>query len=301
MEPPLAQTVHTDFHSSMGFELRTTDVASVASLDPVVVRARQRLDAAQRTGTPCAPIRDLVGPDDIARAYQIQRLFVDARVADGHRRVGRKIGITSPAVQAQLGVDQPDFGVLLSDMGVDQNEVVDINRLLQPRIEAEIAFVLVRDIRDRDPSLEGVTAAVGVALPALEIVDSRVADWDISIADTVADNASSAMYVLGDSSVEIGAIDPVAVTMVMRRNGDEVSTGTGAACLGNPLIALQWLARVAVEYDDPLRAGEVILSGALGPMVAVGARRPLRGHIDRSGQRQRNLHQPRQQSGRHHI
>ncbi len=235
----------------------------------MVVQARQRLDAAQRSGTPCAPIRDLVDGNDIARAYAIQRLFVDARVAEGHRRVGRKIGITSTAVQAQLGVDQPDFGVLLSDMGIEQNEVVDINRLLQPRIEAEIAFVLVRDIRDRKPSLARVTAAVGVALPALEIVDSRVADWDISIADTVADNASSAMYVLGDSSVEIGAIDPVAVRMVLCRNGDEVSTGTGAACLGNPLTALQWLARVAVEYDDPLRAGEVILSGALGPMVAV--------------------------------
>jgi 2-keto-4-pentenoate hydratase len=141
---------------------------------------------------------------------------------------------------------------------------------LQPRIEAEIAFVLVRDILERDPSLARVTAAVGAALPALEIVDSRVADWDISIADTVADNASSARYVLGDSSVDIGAIDPVAVTMALRRNGEEVSTGTGAACLGSPLIALQWLARVAVEYDDPLRAGEVILSGALGPMVAVG-------------------------------
>ena len=265
----MALTVHTDFHGSMGFDLRTLDARSAAGVDPLVVQARQRLDAAQRSGAPCAPIRDLVDGNDIARAYAIQRLFVEARVADGHRRVGRKIGITSRAVQAQLGVDQPDFGVLLSDMSVEHNELVDISRLLQPRIEAEIAFVLNRDIRDRDPSLERVTAAVGVALPALEIVDSRVADWDISIADTVADNASSAMYVLGDNSVEIGAIDPVAVRMVLRRNGDEVSTGTGAACLGNPLIALQWLARVAVEYGDPLQAGEVILSGALGPMVAV--------------------------------
>ncbi len=253
----------------MGFEQHTPDVTLAASLDPVVVQAHQRLDAAYRTGIPCAPIRDLVGPNDIARAYDVQRLFVEARVADGHHRVGRKIGITSPSVQAQLGVDQPDFGVLLSDMGVDQDEVVDVNRLLQPRIEAEIAFVLTRDIRDRDPSLASVTAAVGVALPALEIVDSRVAGWDITIADTVADNASSAMYVLGEDSIEIGSIDPVAVKMEMRRNGEEVSTGTGAACLGNPLSALQWLARVAVEYGDPLRAGEVILSGALGPMVAV--------------------------------
>ncbi|TGD85903.1 2-keto-4-pentenoate hydratase [Mycolicibacterium sp. CH28] len=253
----------------MGFELHTSDVTSPASLDPGVVQARRRLDAAQRAGIPCAPIRELVGPDDIARAYDIQRLFVDARVAEGHRRVGRKIGITSPSVQAQLGVDQPDFGVLFSDMCVEQNAVVEIDGLLQPRIEAEIAFVLVRDIDEENPSLSTVTAAVGAALPALEIVDSRIADWDISIADTVADNASSAKYVLGESSVDIGAIDPVAVAMVLRRNGEEVSTGTGAACLGSPLAALQWLARVAVEYGDHLRAGEVILSGALGPMVAV--------------------------------
>lgn len=254
----------------MGFQPHTPDVAPATGLDPVVVQARQRLDAAQRTGIPCAPIRDLVGRDDIARAYDVQRLFVDARVADGHRRVGRKIGITSPSVQAQLGVDQPDFGVLFSDMGVEQNAVVEFNSLLQPRIEAEIAFVLVRDIDENNPSLATVTAAVGAALPALEIVDSRIADWDISIADTVADNASSARYVLGDSRVDIGAVDPVAVAMVLRRNGEEVSTGTGAACLGNPLTALQWLARVAVEYGDHLRAGEIILSGALGPMVAVG-------------------------------
>lgn len=250
-------------------DISNPDAGPMADSDPNVVRAFQRLDAAHRSGTPCAPIRDVIDGQDVARAYAVQRLLVDARIADGHRRTGRKIGITSPAVQALLGVDQPDFGVLFADMHIEDNGIVDLSRLLQPRIEAEIAFVLARDIRDRVSSLDDVAAAVGVARPALEIVDSRIANWDITVADTVADNASNAMYVLGEQSVEIAAIDPAAVEMVLYRNGDAVSTGTGAVCLGNPLTALYWLANVAIDNGDPLRAGEVVITGALGPFAAV--------------------------------
>jgi 2-keto-4-pentenoate hydratase len=239
--------------------------------DPGVVAAVRRLSAAAASGVPCAPVRDLIDRADVARAYRVQRHLVDAELAKGDRRVGRKIGLTSPAVQTQLGVDQPDFGTLLASMVVLEDQPVAASRLLQPRIEAEIAFILGADITDLDPSIETVAAAVGVARPALEIVDSRVAGWDISIADTVADNASSGMFVLGEQSLTLDELDPVAVTMSMTQNGEEVSSGNGAACLGSPLIALQWLARVSAGVGDPLRAGEVILSGALGPMAAVQA------------------------------
>jgi 2-keto-4-pentenoate hydratase len=239
--------------------------------DASVTQAVERLSQAMASGVPCAPIRDLIDREDVARAYRVQKQILDTALANGDRRVGRKIGLTSVAVQTQLGVDQPDFGTLLESMVAHEGEPIEAGRLLQPRIEAEIAFVLGADITDLDPSLETVAAAVVEARPALEIVDSRVAGWDISIVDTVADNASSGMYVLGEAVLTLAELDPIAVTMTMTQDGEQVSAGNGAACLGNPLIALQWLARVSAEVGDPLRAGEVILSGALGPMVPVQA------------------------------
>lgn len=234
-----------------------------------VSQAAQRLAAAAATGVPCAPVRDLIGSDDVPRAYQVQRRVVATLIRAGHRRVGRKIGLTSPAVQAQLGVDQPDVGTLLDAMAVRPDEPVPAGRLLQPRIEAEVAFVLSRDIDGPRPTTRDVRAAVAAARPALEIVDSRIARWDITIADTVADNASSGLFVLGDEEVPLDAFEPAAVEMTLLEDGREVSSGTGAACLGDPLNALAWLAAVAAELGDPLRAGEVVLSGALGPMVPV--------------------------------
>jgi 2-keto-4-pentenoate hydratase len=179
---------------------------------------------------------------------------------------GRKIGLTSEAVQRQLGVDQPDFGVLFADMDTS-GAPVEPGRLLQPKVEAEIAFVLGQDLAADDVDLDGVRSAVGTTRVALEIVDSRIAGWDISYADTVADNASSGLYVLGDELD--AALDPAAVDMTMSINGVVVSTGAGAACLGSPLNALMWLARTAIEFGEPLRAGQVVLSGALGPMAPV--------------------------------
>lgn len=235
-------------------------------VETAVDRAAARLARAVATGTPCAPVRDLIDAADVATAYRVQERGTAARVAGGARRTGRKIGLTSAAVQAQLGVDSPDFGTLLHDMAVAPGEAVPAGRLLQPRIEAEIAFVLAADLDSDDP--EHVAAAVATVHPALEIVDSRIAGWDISLADTVADNASSGLYVLGDG-VPLAAVDTAAVTMELDRDGGVVSTGTGAACLGGPLLALAWLARTAARLGDPLRAGEVVLSGALGPMVPV--------------------------------
>lgn len=231
--------------------------------------AAGRLSAAARSGTPCAPVRDLFGADDIAAAYAVQELLTAERIAAGAEVVGRKIGLTSPAVQRQIGVDQPDFGVLFDDMRYRQDTPVPLSRLLQPKVEAEIAFVLAADLVDGPLDAEQVRSAVDYAVAALEIVDSRIAGWDITFGDTVADNASSGLFVLGTDRRALDSFEPVAVQMRMAIDGAEVSTGTGADCLGDPLHALAWLARTTREFCRPLRAGQVVLSGALGPMAAI--------------------------------
>ncbi|TCC28963.1 2-keto-4-pentenoate hydratase [Kribbella speibonae] len=232
--------------------------------------AADRLRQATRTKTPCAPVRDLIGRDDVSTAYAVQKMLVGERVAAGGRVVGRKIGLTSPAVQQQLGVDRPDFGVLFADMEVANGGVVGAGALLQPKVEAEVAFVLGRDL---DGAIDDSTVreAVEFVVPALEIVDSRIADWDISFADTVADNASSGLFVLGHERLPLAKIEPADVQMTLRLDGEQASQGSGRACLGDPLNALAWLARTARELGDPLRAGHVVLSGALGPMVPVSS------------------------------
>ncbi|KAA1429164.1 2-keto-4-pentenoate hydratase [Nocardioides antri] len=235
--------------------------------------AVERLAHAQETRVPCAPVRDLIGTHDLAAAYAVQQGLVQRRLAGGVTVVGRKIGATSEAVQRQLGVDQPDFGYLLSDMdvshGVDGTPI-SMRTLVQPRVEAEVAFVLGTDIApddEADITLDNVRAAVDVALPALEIVDSRIADWKIGFTDTVADNASSGLFVVGRDGRKLDDLEPRDVVMSLTINGEERSAGTGAACLGDPLEALRWLAVQAWRFGDPLRAGHLILSGALGPFV----------------------------------
>jgi 2-keto-4-pentenoate hydratase len=229
--------------------------------------AAQRLLDAARTGTPCAPVRDLIGADDITAAYSVQQELTALRKRTAEL-VGHKIGLTSAAVQRQLGVDRPDFGVLFDDMDVSALGAVPVGGLLQPRIEAEVAFLLRADLAGEiTPSI--VRAAVDAMAPALEIVDSRIAGWDISIADTIADNASSGLFVLGEARAGLDELEPVTVEMELSVDGSVVSKGSGAACLGDPLVALAWLAVAARDLGDPLRAGQVVLSGALGPMVPV--------------------------------
>jgi 2-keto-4-pentenoate hydratase len=183
--------------------------------------------------------------------------------------VGRKVGLTNPVVQKQLGVDQPDFGVLLDTMACPADVPVDIARTLQPKIEAEIAFVLAHDLTAPVIEPADVAHATAHVVAALEIVDSRIAAWDIDIVDTVADNASSGLFVLGDRHVGLGDLDLPACLMTLRRDDEVVSTGSGSACLGDPLVAVAWLATTARDHGRPLRAGEIVLSGALGPMVPV--------------------------------
>ena len=235
----------------------------------VRTEAANRLRQAAVSLTPCDPVRDLLGSTDIAAGYQVQAANLAVRYAQGHRRVGRKIGLTSPAVQQQLGVDRPDFGSLLDDMAVPVGEIVPPHRLIQPKVEAEVAFWLKADLDGPLDSVDEVRAAVASACAAIEIVDSRVTGWDIRITDTIADNASSGLYVLSENVFSLDEVEPVTVDMTLQINGVQVSTGNGAACLGDPLLALLWLARTAKELGEPLRAGEVVLSGALGPMVAV--------------------------------
>jgi 2-keto-4-pentenoate hydratase len=231
--------------------------------------AALRLAAAAASVTPCAPVRDLIGETDIAAAYAVQQRLTERRLAGGARIVGRKIGLTSPAVQQQIGVDRPDFGVLFDDMAVAEGTPVPANRLLQPKAEAEVAFVLDRDLAEGVLDEAAVRAACAYAVAALEIVDSRVRDWDIRITDTVADNASSGMFVLGSTTVAVDDFEPAEVTMTLQHNGVTASSGSGRACLGDPLTALSWLARTAREFGAPLRKGDIVLSGALGAMVNV--------------------------------
>ncbi|MFE7746434.1 2-keto-4-pentenoate hydratase [Nocardia sp. NPDC057455] len=237
--------------------------------DTATIAAAGLLGAAARSGNPCAPVRDLIGSGDVAAAYAVQELLTAERLAAGAEIVGRKIGLTSPAVQRQLGVDQPDFGVLFDDMYYPQDTPVPLSRLLQPKVEAEIAFVLAHDLVDGPLDDEQVRGAVGYAVAALEIVDSRIAGWDITFGDTVADNASSGLFVLGAEHHTLDTFDPVSAQMRMAIDGAEVSTGTGAACLGDPLHALAWLARITRDFGRPLRAGQIVLSGALGPMAPI--------------------------------
>ncbi len=249
---------------------------SAPNFDALLAAAQVRdaarlLGDATHTRTPCDPVAPLLKADGIEAAYAVQHLLTEQALAGGRHVAGRKIGLTSAAVQAQLGVDQPDFGMLFDDMEYGDGQAVPLSRLLQPRVEAEIAFVMERDLDSERPTLGHVVNAIGYALPAIEIVDSRVRDWKISILDTIADNASSGLYVLGGSPKKIDAFDLALCGMSLEKAGEPVSVGCGAACLGNPLNAVVWLARTVARVGHPLRAGDVVLSGALGPMVPVQA------------------------------
>lgn len=236
------------------------------TFDDSVQDVARRLRQAEEHGAPCPPVRDLLGADDIERAYQVQAYNHALAVGSGRRVVGWKVGLTSPAVQRQLGVDQPDSGALYEDFEVGDGLPVPFDRLLQPKVEAEVAFVLDRDL-DGPITAAGVLRATAFVLPAIEIVDSRIVDWDIGIVDTVADNASSAMYVLGPSPRRITDVDLHAVSMTMTSSGEVVSKGSGEACLGHPVNAVVWLANTRAALGTPLREGDLVLSGALGPMV----------------------------------
>jgi len=227
-------------------------------------------DRLQKAEADCRPIPPIVadlGTGNVDAAYQVQAELTHRRITAGCRLVGRKIGLTSVAVQQQLGVGEPDFGALFNDMETECGGHIETSTLIQPRIEAEIALVLDRDLERADTTMAELMRAIAFVVPALEIVDSRIADWKISIVDTIADNGSSARFVLGNTIRKLTDVDLLTSGMMMTRNGTTVSVGSGAACLGHPLKAALWLVRKLAGAGEPLRAGDVVLTGALGPMV----------------------------------
>ena len=248
----------------------------------VIEAAAARLRDAQTQGKPCEPVRTLIGETDIAAAYAVQQINNDLRVAQGGVVVGQKIGLTSLAVQKQLGVDQPDFGLLFADTEVKNGGSMKASAILQPKAEAEIAFVLKHDLVGEiteSSAMEAIDYVVG----AIEIVGSRVLNWDIKITDTVADNASASHFVLGDIKRAAHEVDLVLVKMELLKNGTLASEGVGSACLGSPLKALVWLAQTFADLGTPLRAGDLVLSGALGPMCAGEAGDTFQANIEGFG------------------
>lgn len=242
----------------------------MSTLDDRLVAAADQLWSAQASGVPCPPVRELLR--DVDEAYAVQQYNVDrVQREQGGRLIGRKIGLTSDAVQRQLGVDQPDYGALFEHLTSRSGEPVPTGGLLQPKAEAEVVLVLGADLDLAEPTVEQILAATDHLLPAIEVVDSRVAGWDITLIDTVADNASCGRLVLGTEPVDPGTVDLVTLPMSMRVNGEVRSEGAGAACLGNPLVAARWLASTMHRLGTPLRAGDLVLTGALGPMAAVAA------------------------------
>jgi 2-keto-4-pentenoate hydratase len=237
---------------------------SAASYEALAERLRRAYAAG-----PVPPLRDGLAPSDGEGAYAVQALNTRYWVSRGRKIVGRKIGLTAKAVQAQLGVDQPDFGVLFDDMLIRSGGMLSPAKAIQPKVEAEVALVLAHDLDKADATAADVANAVLHVLPAIEIVDSRIADWKISFADTVADNGSSAFFVLGDQPRMLAGLDLWTCGMALEINGAVVSLGAGVACLGHPLNAAAWLARTLSLRGEPLKAGDILMTGALGPMAGL--------------------------------
>ncbi len=218
-----------------------------------------------------APLTGRVPGVTVDDAYAISSRILARRLAEGEAVVGKKIGVTSLAVQSMLGVYQPDFGYLTSAMQVHGDEISVSSSLIQPRAEGEIAFVLGRDLVGPGVTPEQALAAVDHARVCFEIVDSRITDWKIKIEDTVADNASSGLFVLGSQPIDVRGFDFYTCGMVVEKNGKILSTGAGAAALGSPLVCVAWLANTLGAYGVPLSAGEIVLSGSLVPLERVEA------------------------------
>ena len=220
---------------------------------------------------PIAPLTTQHPDLDVETAYRIQQRMIDRRLAAGERIVGKKIGVTSRAVMDMLGVYQPDFGYLLDGMIVNEGEAIDSQTLIQPKAEGEIAFLLKRDLMGPGVGAADVLFATEAVMPCFEIVDSRIRDWKIRIGDTVADNASCGVFVLGGSAVDPREVDLVTCGMVLEKNGEIIATGAGAAALGSPLNAVAWLANTLGQLGIGLKAGEIVLSGALAAMAPAAA------------------------------
>jgi len=222
---------------------------------------------AEKTGmgisAPTSEIPDL----DVEDAYRIQLETIRRKTQAGLLVSGKKIGLTSKAMQEVLGVDEPDYGHLLDAMKMENDGCISSLRLIQPKVEAEVAFILRKDLHGPNITVDNVIEATDYVVASIEVVDSRVKDWEIKLPDTVADNASSGLYILGDSKIHLSEIDLPSIQMSLYRNGEFMNQGTGEAVLGNPATCVAWLANKLHRFKGSLNAGEVILSGALSAAI----------------------------------
>jgi 2-keto-4-pentenoate hydratase len=235
------------------------------------------LRTARERRVPIAPLTDSEPALSVTDAYAIAQRNVDARTAAGARVVGHKIGLTSPAVQQQLGVDQPDYGTLLDEMRLDDGATVDAGRYIAPRVELELAFRLAAPLPGPDVTADDVRRATADVSPSIELVDSRVRDWRIRLADTVADAASSAGFVLGAQARPLAELEPDDIAAELWRGVELVERGHSSAVLGDPCVSVAWLANALLELGQRLEPGQVILSGACTRMVPVVAGDRFRG------------------------
>lgn len=249
-----------------------------------IARAAASLFRAALDHRPVDPLTETYPGITVEEAYQVQNINIQARIDAGGRIVGKKIGITSPAMQQMLGVDEPDYGHLLEDMLLYQGVDFDASSLLQPRIEGEIAFVLDRDLKGPGVTPTDVARATAGVAPALEIIDCRVRDWKIKIQDTVADNAAAAAFVIGASLTPLGSLDLRHVGFVLTKNGRLAGTGAGAAVLGSPVQSVAWLINKMGEMGVGVMAGEIILSGAAAAAVPVASGDTIHLMVDRLGE-----------------
>ena len=220
------------------------------------------LAEAERSRVAIAPLTTTNPDIDVVDAYEIQLINIRQRVAEGARVIGHKVGLSSKAMQEMMGVDEPDYGHLLDEMAVHQDRPVPSGRYLYPRVEVEVGFVLADDLPGEGCTEDDVLAATAAFAPAIELIDTRIKDWKIKLCDTIADNASSAGWVLGEARVSPKDIDICNIDAVLTRNGEVVAKGRSDAVLGNPVTAVAWLARKVDSFGVRLKAGDIVLPGS---------------------------------------
>jgi 2-keto-4-pentenoate hydratase len=230
------------------------------------VQSRDELAAdlaeAERSRVPIAPLTDGNPTIDVVDAYEIQLINIRQRVAEGARVVGHKVGLSSKAMQQMMGVDEPDYGHLLDEMEVFEDRPIKAGRYLYPRVEVEVGFILADDLPGAECTEDDVLAATGAFAPSIELIDTRIMDWKIKLCDTIADNASSAGFVLGADRVSPKDIDIKTIDAVLTRNSEVVANGRSDAVLGNPVTAVAWLARKVESFGVRLRKGDIVLPGS---------------------------------------
>ena len=230
------------------------------------VQTRDELAAdlaeAERTRVPIAPLTDRNPTIDVVDAYEIQLINIHQRVAEGARVVGHKVGLSSKAMQQMMGVDEPDYGHLLDEMQAFEDTPVKAGSYLYPRVEVEVGFVLAEDLPGAECTEDDVLAATAAFAPSIELIDTRITDWKIKLCDTIADNASSAGFVLGAGRVAPETVDIQSIGAVLTRNGEVVASGRSDAVLGNPVTAVAWLARKVESFGVRLRKGDIVLPGS---------------------------------------